>query len=83
MSTPPEEQATVVCLPTMATSTSVTSASKGYRLLGVHTSLYSNRNIRTLTTLRVRGDFNPSAPTFGFYSNLIMCGAPVATALGC
>jgi hypothetical protein len=49
----------------------------------VHTSLYSNRNIRTLTTLRVRGDFNPSAPTFGFYSNLIMCGAPVATALGC
>jgi hypothetical protein len=30
--------------------------------------------------LRLRGRFNPSAPTFGFYSSLIMCGAPVATA---
>jgi hypothetical protein len=26
------------------------------------------------------GDFNPSAPTFGFYSSLIVCGVPVATA---
>jgi hypothetical protein len=24
------------------------------------------------------GDFNPSAPTFGLYSSLIVCGAPVA-----
>jgi hypothetical protein len=41
----------------------------------VHTGLYSSRNIRTLTTLRLREDFNPSAPTFGFYSSPIMCGA--------
>jgi hypothetical protein len=32
-STPPEEQATDACLPTTATSTSATSASRGYRLL--------------------------------------------------
>jgi hypothetical protein len=25
------------------------------------------------------GDINPSSPTFGFYSNLIVCGAPVVT----
>jgi hypothetical protein len=81
-STPPKEQATVVCLPTTATSTSATSASRGYRLLGVHTGLYSSHNIRTLTALRLRGDLNMSAPTFGFYSNLIVCGAPVAIAGG-
>jgi hypothetical protein len=28
------------------------------------------------------GDFSPSAPTFGLYSSLIVCGAPVATAGG-
>jgi hypothetical protein len=46
-STPPEKQAIVVCLPTTTTSTSATSASRGYHLLGVHTSLYSSRNICT------------------------------------
>jgi hypothetical protein len=55
-STPPNEQATVACLPTTATSTSATSASRGYRPLEVHTGPYSSRNIRTLTTLRLRGD---------------------------
>jgi hypothetical protein len=79
-STPPEEQATAGCLPTTVTSTSATSASRDYRLFGVHTGLYSSCNIRTLTTLRVRGDINPSVPSFGFYSSLIMCGVPVATA---
>jgi hypothetical protein len=53
--TPPEEQASALCLPTATTSTSATSASRGYRLLGAHTGLCSNRNIRTLTTLRLRG----------------------------
>jgi hypothetical protein len=53
-STPPEEQATAACLPTTATSTSSTSASRGYCLLEVHIGLYSSRNIRTLTTLRLR-----------------------------
>jgi hypothetical protein len=47
MSTPPKNEATVACLPT--------SASRGYRLLGVHTGLYCSRNIRTLTTLRLWG----------------------------
>jgi hypothetical protein len=50
-STPPEEQATAACLPTMTTSTLATLTSRGYRLLGVHTGLYSSRNIRTLMTL--------------------------------
>jgi hypothetical protein len=64
------------------TATTSTSASRGYRLLGAHTGLYSSRNICTITTLRLREDFNPSAPTFALYSSLIVCGAPVATAGG-
>jgi hypothetical protein len=82
-STPPEDQASAACLPTATTSTSATSASWGSRLLGAHIGLYSSRNIHIITTLRLRGDFNPSAPTFGLYSSLIVCGAPVATAGGC
>jgi hypothetical protein len=85
-STPTKEQAIVVCLLTTSTSTSGTSASRGYCVLGVHTDLYSSHNIRTLTTLRLRGgggDFNPSAPTFGFYTILIVCGSPVVTVDGC
>jgi hypothetical protein len=52
-------------------------------LARAHSDLYSSRNIRTVTTLRLRGDFNSSAPTFGLYSSLIVCGAPVATAWRC
>jgi hypothetical protein len=37
------------------TSTSATSTTRGYHLHGVHTGLYSSRNTRTLTTLRLRG----------------------------
>ena len=54
-STPPEDQAFAARLPTATTSTSATSASRGYRLLGAHTVLYSSCNIRTITTLRLRG----------------------------
>jgi hypothetical protein len=79
-STPPEDQASVERLPTATTSTSATSGSRGYHLLGAHIGLYSSRNICTITTLRLRGDFNPSAPTFSLYSSFIVCGAPVATA---
>jgi hypothetical protein len=71
-STFPEEQVPAACLPTSTTSTSANSASKGYRLLRIHTGLFSNRTIRTLTTLRLRGNLNPSAPTFGLYSSLIV-----------
>jgi hypothetical protein len=81
--TPPKEQASAACLPITTTSTSATSTSRGSRLLGAHTGLYSSRNIRAITTLRLRGDFNPSAPTFGLYSSLIVCGAPVASVRGC
>jgi hypothetical protein len=66
-STPPEEQACAACLLTTATSTSANSASRGYRLLGVHTGLYSNSNIRTLTTLRLEG-FQP----VGSYLRLLL-----------
>jgi hypothetical protein len=31
----------------------------------------------SITTVRQRGDFNSSAPTFGLYSSLIVCGAPL------
>jgi hypothetical protein len=54
-STPPEDQASAACLPTATTSTSATSASRGYHLLGAHTGLFSSRNIRTITTLQLRG----------------------------
>jgi hypothetical protein len=54
-STPTKEQAIVMCLLTTSTLTSGTSASRGYCVLGVHTDLYSSHNIRTLTTLRLRG----------------------------
>jgi hypothetical protein len=82
-SNPSEEQAPDACLPTTATSTSANSASRGYSLLGIHTGLFSSRNICTLTTLRLWGDFNLSAPTFGLYYSLIVCGAPVASTSGC
>jgi hypothetical protein len=59
MSTPPEEQAPAVCLLTLATLTSANSASRGYRLLGIHTGLFSSRNIRIPTTLRLPGGFQP------------------------
>jgi hypothetical protein len=35
-----------------------------------------------VTTLRLRRDFTLSAPTFSFYSSLIVCGAPIATEEG-
>jgi hypothetical protein len=31
----------------------------------------------TFAPSRLRGDFNPLAPTFGLYSSLIVCGAPL------
>jgi hypothetical protein len=58
MSTPPKNEA-------HTTPTLPTSAFRGYHIHGVHTGLYSSHNVRTLTTLRLRGDFSSSAPTFG------------------
>jgi hypothetical protein len=62
-STPPGDQASAACLPTATTSTSATSASRGYRLLGAHTGPYSSRNIRTITMLRL-GGFQPVGSYF-------------------
>jgi hypothetical protein len=54
-STPLKNEVVVACLSITTISTSATSASRSYHLHGVHTGLYSNRNIHTLTTLRLRG----------------------------
>jgi hypothetical protein len=43
-SIPPKNEATDAFVLTTVTSTSATSASKGYDLYGVHTGLYSSRN---------------------------------------
>jgi hypothetical protein len=67
----------------LGTSPSTTSASSGYHLHGVHTILYSSRNINTIMTMRLWRDFNPSTPTFGLYSSLIVCGASIATKWEC
>jgi hypothetical protein len=57
-STPPKDQASAACLPIATTSTSATSASRGYRLLGAHTGLYSSRNIHHHDAA-IAGGFQP------------------------
>jgi hypothetical protein len=52
---PLKNEVVVTCLSITTISTSATSASRSYHLHGVHTGLYSNRNIHTLTMLRLRG----------------------------
>jgi hypothetical protein len=68
--TPPEEQATTVCLPTCATSPSATSTSSGYHLHGVHTILYSSRNINTITSSR-RCDCGGFQPVDSYLRSLL------------
>jgi hypothetical protein len=81
-STPPEEQATVV-------SPDHDHLDFGY--LGIqwlssswsaHRSLLQPQHAH-LHDVEIEGGFNPSAPTFGFYSSLIVCGALIATVWGC
>lgn len=42
-----------------------------------------NHKIHTITMLQLRGDFSLSAPTFGFFSSLVIFGAPVVIVEGC
>jgi hypothetical protein len=67
-------------LTTTTTSTSATSASKSYHLHVVLTGFCSSHNIRTITTLQLRGDVSSSDSTFNLFSSLTICGAPVVTA---
>jgi hypothetical protein len=68
---------------TMITSTSATSASKGYHLHVVLAGFYSSHSIRTITTLQLRGDVSSSDSTFDLFSSLTVCGAPAVTVRGC
>jgi hypothetical protein len=68
---------------TTTTSTSTTSASKGYHLHVVLTGFCSSHSIRAITTLQLRGDVSSSDFTFDLFSSLTVCGAPTVTAGGC
>jgi hypothetical protein len=68
----------------MATTTStLTSAIRGYHLHVVLTGFYSSHSIRAITTLQLRGDVSSSDFTFDLFSSLTVCGAPAVTAGGC
>jgi hypothetical protein len=67
----------------MTTSTSATSASKGYHLHVVLAGFYSSHSIRAITTLQLRGDISSSDSTFELFSSLTICGAPIVTTGGC
>jgi hypothetical protein len=68
----------------MATTTSTsTSATRGYHLHVVLAGFYSSHNIRAITTLQLRGDVSSSDFTFDLFSSLTVCGAPAVTAGGC
>jgi hypothetical protein len=55
----------------------------GYHLHVVLAGFYSSHNIRTITTLQLRGDVSSSDFTFDLFSSLTVCGAPAVTAGGC
>jgi hypothetical protein len=68
----------------MATTTSTsTSATRGYHLHVVLTGFYSSHSIRAITTLQLRGDVSSSDFTFNLFSSLTVCGAPAVTAGRC
>jgi hypothetical protein len=68
---------------TTSTSTSATSATRGYHLHVVLAGFYSSHSIRVITTLQLRGDVSSSDFTFDLFSSLTVCGAPAVTAGGC
>jgi hypothetical protein len=68
----------------MATTTSTpTSATRGYHLHVVLAGFYSSYSIRAIMTLQLRGDVSSSDFTFDLFSSLTGCGAPAVTAGGC
>jgi hypothetical protein len=65
----------------MATTTSTsTSATRGYHLHVVLAGFYSSHSIRAITTLQLRGDVSLSDFTFDLFYSLTVCGAPAVTA---
>jgi hypothetical protein len=68
---------------TTTTSTSATSASKGYHLHVVLAGFYCSHNIRSITTLQLRGDVSSSDSTFDLFSSLTVYGAPAVTTGRC
>jgi hypothetical protein len=87
--TSPKNEVVAMCLLTATTSTSANSAFRGYHLYRVHTCLYSSRNTRILTTLRLRGGISthrllPSASAPSFVCVLIcICVGGMTPLLGC
>jgi hypothetical protein len=65
---------------TTSTSTSATSATRGYHLYVVLVGFYSTHSIRAITTLQLQGDVSSLDFTFDLFSSLIVCGAPAVTA---
>jgi hypothetical protein len=65
---------------TTSTSTSATSATRGYYLHVVLAGFYSSHSIRAITMLQLRGDVSSSDFTFDLFSSLTVCGAPAVTA---
>jgi hypothetical protein len=68
---------------TTSTSTSATSATRGYHLHVVLAGFYSSHSIRVIMTLQLRGDVSSSDFTFDLFYSLTVCGAPAVTAGGC
>jgi hypothetical protein len=68
---------------TTFTSTSATSATRGYHLHVVLVGFYSSHSIRAITTLQLRGDVSSSDFTFDLFSSLTVCGAPAVTVEEC
>ena len=68
---------------TTSTSTSATSATRGYHLHVVLAGFYSSHSIRAITTLQLRRDVSSSDFTFDLFSSLTICGAPAVTVRGC
>jgi hypothetical protein len=68
---------------TTSTSTSATSATRGYHLHVVLTGFYSSHSIYAITTLQLRGDVSSSDFTFDLFSNLTVCSTPAVTVEEC
>jgi hypothetical protein len=61
-----------------STSTLTTSTSRGHHLHVVLACFYSSHTIHLITTLQLR-DVSSLDSTFGLFSSLAVCGAPVVT----
>jgi hypothetical protein len=67
---------------TATTTSTSTSAIRGYHLHVVLTGFYSSHSIRAIMTLQLRGDVSSSDFIFDLFSSLTVCVAPAVTAGG-